>query len=147
MKISNHQPLHAIMVLLTEVDKFPFSPEAESCRFVIDEAFALCGPEGGMTGTRGRAGPSRPLSEGGKESWDLMNRLRTRAWKKAGLDPHAMVSLPFPTRLSWRRQIYAHGTLIRTPLIPFPYSGVETMSLHSPSSATWARTQPFRTSL
>lgn len=32
----------------------------------------------------------RPLTEGGSESWDLLWRVRSRAWRAAGLDPHVL---------------------------------------------------------
>lgn len=32
----------------------------------------------------------RPLTEGGSESWELLWRFRSRAWRAAGLDPHVL---------------------------------------------------------
>lgn len=78
------------MVLLKEVDKDPYSIDADASRTVIDEAFALCGPDGGMTGQQDDELMRRPLTEGGQEAWDLIKRLRSRAWQKANLDPDVM---------------------------------------------------------
>ena len=33
---------------------------------------------------------SRPLKDGGREAWDMMRRLREKAWLKAGLDPSVL---------------------------------------------------------
>ena len=74
-------------MLLKEVDKNPYSIGADSVRTVIDQAIALCGPEGGITSEeQGKLVP-RPLTEGGSEAWSLIQRLRARAWHKVGLDP------------------------------------------------------------
>lgn len=53
---------------------------------------ALCGPDGGVTGIQGEEVMSRPLQEGGHEAWDLITRLRSRAWIKAGLDPDSLLT-------------------------------------------------------
>ena len=78
------------MVLLKEVDREPYGVDAEASRTVIDEAFALCGPDGGITGEQEDELMRRPLTEGGQEAWDLIKRLRSRAWQKANLDPDIM---------------------------------------------------------
>lgn len=33
---------------------------------------------------------SRPLRDGGREAWDMLRRLREKAWLKAGLDPSVL---------------------------------------------------------
>ena len=82
----NHQPLHALMMLLKEVDRDPYSMGADTARTIVDQAIALCGPGGGITSEEeGRLVP-RPLTEGGSEAWDLVKRLRARAWSKVGLN-------------------------------------------------------------
>lgn len=46
--------------------------DAEASRNVADEAMALCGPDGSLTGNSDDQILSRPLTEGVKESWDLI---------------------------------------------------------------------------
>ena len=86
----NHQPLHGIMILLKEVERDPIGPDAPMSRAVIDQTMALCGPDGGVTGMQDDEVMSRPLKEGGQEAWDLITRLRSRAW---------IVSCYFPSKL------------------------------------------------
>ena len=87
-----HQPLHAIMTLLKEVERDPFGLEAPISRSIIDQAMALCGPDGGVSGMQDGKIMPRPLTEGGQEAWDLIKRVRSRAWIKAGLDPDVVSS-------------------------------------------------------
>lgn len=86
----HHQPLLSIMILLTELRKHPQSPAAPSFREVIDIIFALCGPSWGLVAVVGDVVRQRPLTEGGSESWDLLWRFRSRAWRAAGLDPQEL---------------------------------------------------------
>ncbi|KAK4554558.1 hypothetical protein LTR86_008413 [Recurvomyces mirabilis] len=85
----NHQPLHAIMILLLHLVQGPDGQDAQETRKAIDIAFALCGSKGGIVA--GGSGPDkimkRPLTEGGQEAWNYFKRLRAKAWQKAGLDP------------------------------------------------------------
>ncbi|KAK3678336.1 hypothetical protein LTR78_001633 [Recurvomyces mirabilis] len=85
----NHQPLHAITILLLHLVQGPDGEDARETRRAIDIAFALCGSNGGIVA--GGSGPEnitkRPLTEGGQEAWSYFKRLRSKAWQKAGLDP------------------------------------------------------------
>ena len=85
-----YQPLLALMTLLTELRRNPRSPASASFREVIDIIFALCGPGGGLVAVVNDVMRSRPLNEGGSESWDLLWKFRSRAWRAAGLDPHVL---------------------------------------------------------
>ncbi|KUJ20704.1 uncharacterized protein LY89DRAFT_682404 [Mollisia scopiformis] len=87
-----HQPLHAVMVLVRHVNRFPHSPHCEANRQAVDEALALCGPDGGMTGVHEGRVNRRPLREGGEAAWDLIRRLRAQAWLKAGVDPDVLLT-------------------------------------------------------
>jgi hypothetical protein len=78
------------MTLLTDLRRNPRSPGSSSFREVIDIIFALCGPSGGLVAVVGDVMRPRPLTEGGSESWDLLWRFRSRAWRAAGLDPHVL---------------------------------------------------------
>jgi hypothetical protein len=78
------------MTLLTELRKNPRSTASPSYREVIDIVFALLGPGGGLVAVVRDVMRQRPLTEGGSESWDLLWRFRSRAWRAAGLDPHVL---------------------------------------------------------
>ena len=88
----NHQPLHAIMVLLKKVERDPFGPDAETFREVVDQAIALCTEDGGIGGSEGGSAMLRPLTEGGQEAWNFVRRLHDVAWTKAGLDPDVVMT-------------------------------------------------------
>ncbi|CRG91921.1 putative transcriptional regulatory protein C139,03 [Talaromyces islandicus] len=83
----NHQPMHAAMIMLIDLYERPNTPEALRSRAFIDKIFSISGPDGGVVGGEDGVTTARPLKDGGKEAWDLMRRLREKAWQKAGLDP------------------------------------------------------------
>ncbi|KAF2167530.1 hypothetical protein M409DRAFT_22337 [Zasmidium cellare ATCC 36951] len=84
----NHQPLHAITVLLVDLLRNPHSPLSPSSRRIVDVTFALCGPSGGVvaSSTSRTATVARPLTEGGREAWEALSRLRRKAWGRCGWD-------------------------------------------------------------
>lgn len=86
----NHQPMHATMVMLIDLYERPHSPEAPKSRAFIDKIFSLTGPDGGVVGGEDGISTQRPLKDGGREAWDMIRRLRHKAWQKAGLDPHRL---------------------------------------------------------
>ncbi|KIM94525.1 hypothetical protein OIDMADRAFT_97648, partial [Oidiodendron maius Zn] len=80
-----YQPLQATAILLDDVLKSPFSEEAQHSRMLVEKLFSLVGPHGiGLSNGRNS---NRDLSPAGKEVWEMLRRLRRRAWKKAGIDP------------------------------------------------------------
>lgn len=79
----NHQPLHALAILLVDLIETPGKPSAEQSRRAIDVIFALCYSDGGVAGS----GMERPLNAAGRAAWAYLRRLRIRAWQRAGLDP------------------------------------------------------------
>ncbi|OAX79804.1 hypothetical protein ACJ72_05876 [Emergomyces africanus] len=83
----NHQPMHATMIMLIDLYERPQTAEAPKSRAFIDKIFSLSGPDGGVVGGEDGISTSRPLRDGGREAWDMMRRLREKAWLKAGLDP------------------------------------------------------------
>ncbi|KAI1611053.1 fungal-specific transcription factor domain-containing protein [Exophiala viscosa] len=83
----NHQPLHAMMMVLKGIERDPAGQDVRISCTIIDEVMALCSPEGGITGSDGSSMTPRPLTEGGAEAWDLVRRLRARVWLTVGLDP------------------------------------------------------------
>ncbi|KAL1860938.1 hypothetical protein Plec18170_001452 [Paecilomyces lecythidis] len=86
----NHQPMHATMIMLIDLYERPNSPEAPKSRAFIDKIFSISGPDGGVVGGEDGITTQRPLKDGGREAWDMMRRLREKAWQKAGLDPHQL---------------------------------------------------------
>lgn len=73
--------------MLIDLYERPTSPEASKSRAFIDKIFSLSGPDGGVVGGEDGVSTARPLKDGGREAWDMMRRLREKAWQKAGLDP------------------------------------------------------------
>ncbi|KAJ5552017.1 transcriptional regulator family: Fungal Specific TF [Penicillium sp. DV-2018c] len=86
----NHQPMHATMIMLIDLYERPYSPEASKSRAFIDSILALSGPDGGVVGGEDGISTQRPLKDGGREAWDMIRRLRQKAWQKAGLDPQTL---------------------------------------------------------
>ncbi|OOQ86441.1 Zn(II)2Cys6 transcription factor [Penicillium brasilianum] len=86
----NHQPMHATMIMLIDLYERPYSPEASRSRAFIDRILALSGPDGGVVGGEDGISTQRPLKDGGREAWDMIRRLRQKAWQKAGLNPQML---------------------------------------------------------
>ncbi|KAJ5712115.1 hypothetical protein N7488_006271 [Penicillium malachiteum] len=86
----NHQPMHATMIMLIDLYERPSSPEASKSRAFIDRILALSGPDGGVVGGEDGISTQRPLKDGGREAWDMIRRLRQKAWQKAGLNPQML---------------------------------------------------------
>ncbi|OJJ45807.1 hypothetical protein ASPZODRAFT_69040 [Penicilliopsis zonata CBS 506.65] len=105
----NHQPMHATMILLIDLYERPYSSEAPRSRAFIDKIFSMIGPDGGVVGGAEDGIPTqRPLKDGGREAWDMLQRLRYKAWQKAGLDP---------TQL-WTEQAQVQARTASHPSIP-----------------------------
>ncbi|EYE98829.1 putative C6 transcription factor [Aspergillus ruber CBS 135680] len=86
----NHQPMHATMIMLIDLYERPHSQEAFKSRALIDQIFSLSGPDGGVVGGEDGVSTQRPLKDGGREAWDMIRRLRQKAWQKAGLNPQRL---------------------------------------------------------
>lgn len=91
-KVSSSGHADYIRILLIDLYKRPYSPEAPVSRSFIDRILALAGPGEGIVGARDDLPTLRPLGDAGREAWNMIHRLRHRAWQKAGLNP----SLPLP---------------------------------------------------
>lgn len=85
-----HQPMHAAMIMLVDLYERPTSVEAPRSRAFIDQIFSMSGPDGGIVSGEDGVTVQRPLREGGREAWDLLRKLREKAWRKAGLDPEVL---------------------------------------------------------
>lgn len=77
-------------IMLIDLYERPNTPEAPISRAFIDQIFSLSGPDGGVVGGEDGITTARPLKDGGREAWDMMRRLREKAWQKAGLDPKVL---------------------------------------------------------
>lgn len=77
-------------IMLIDLYERPYSPEASRSRAFIDKIFSLTGPDGGVVGGEDGITTARPLKDGGREAWDMIRRLRQKAWQKAGLDPNQL---------------------------------------------------------
>jgi hypothetical protein len=76
------------VIVIRDVESDPHGPTAAASRDLVDEALALRTPDGGgLTHFDGRELTPRPLREGGIEAWEMVLKLRARAWHKAGADP------------------------------------------------------------
>jgi hypothetical protein len=73
--------------MLVDLYERPNSVEAPRSRALIDKVFSLASPDGGIVNSEDGVSVQRPLREGGREAWDMMRRLRQKAWQRAGLDP------------------------------------------------------------
>jgi hypothetical protein len=76
--------------MLIDLYERPYSPEAPKSRAFIDRILALSGPDGGVVGGEDGVSTQRPLKDGGREAWDMIRRLRQKAWQKAGLNPQML---------------------------------------------------------
>ena len=83
----NHQPMHPTMITLVDLYERPHSVEAPRSRAFIDKIFSMASPDGGIVSGENGVSVQRPLREGGREAWEMLRKLRERAWQKAGLDP------------------------------------------------------------
>ncbi|KAK5095879.1 hypothetical protein LTR70_003198 [Exophiala xenobiotica] len=86
---SMYHPMHATIILLIDLHDRPHSDEAPRSRAMIDRMFSLGSPEKGLVDDKFTA---VPLKEGGTEAWTMLQKLRHRAWQKAGLDPDVLWS-------------------------------------------------------
>jgi hypothetical protein len=82
--------MHAAMIMLVDLYVRPTSAEAPRSRALIDKIFSLSGPDGGIVSGEDGVTVQRPLREGGREAWDMLRRLRDKAWQRAGLDPSVL---------------------------------------------------------
>ena len=79
--------MHATMIMLVDLYEKPTSLEAPRSRALIDQVLSISGPDGSIVSGEDAASVQRPLHEGGCEAWNLLRKLREKAWQKAGLDP------------------------------------------------------------
>ncbi|OQE40808.1 hypothetical protein PENCOP_c005G08980 [Penicillium coprophilum] len=124
----NHQPMHATMIMLIDLYERPYSPEASKSRAFIDSILALSGPDGGVVGGEDGVSTQRPLKDGGREAWDMIRRLRQKAWQKAGLNPQML----------WTEQDQIHAG-VTSPVDPREDCGIPCSSNSrdgSPSSVS-----------
>lgn len=142
----NHQPLHALVLVLKEIERNPMSEEVDVSCAIVNQVMALSAPEGGITGSGGGSMMRRPLTEGGSEAWDFIRRLRARVWTKLGLDPDITLTRDEVTTIvAQKMQAFeaSGGKLdLRTPL---PNDGGEESSDQQPLAALPATSTQLHT--
>ncbi|ETI20750.1 hypothetical protein G647_07092 [Cladophialophora carrionii CBS 160.54] len=147
----NHQPLHALMLVLKEVERNPAGAEVEISCTVIDQTMALCAPEGGITASGNGAMMHRPLNEGGAEAWDLIRRLRARVWTKIGRDPEVILTRDdVESIVAQKLQAFkASGGILdlRTPLPSDVTGQFEQQPMAQPATSLHSGTSSFTTPL
>lgn len=114
MLFSNHQPLHAVILLLNNLLSTPSSLFADNIRIVIDVIFALVRENAGFIGNAGdeSENKTRVLGRGGSEVWKYLSRLRARAWRKCGWDAGNSLTREQATTLcqTWSRDATQNPT-------------------------------------
>ncbi|KAE9365933.1 hypothetical protein N431DRAFT_487811 [Stipitochalara longipes BDJ] len=83
-----YQPLQAVATILVDLCNSPTSHEARDSRILVDYVFSMMEPDGGVVAEDEHAPISRQLSSGGKKAWDILRKMRRKAWIKVGLDPY-----------------------------------------------------------
>lgn len=85
-----HQPMHAMMAIIQDLEDHPNQATATETRKLIDLAFHMSSSQGtsGILSNDDGSPILRPLTEGGSEAWTFIRRARQRAWQKAGIDPN-----------------------------------------------------------
>lgn len=95
--------------MLIDLYIHPTSPEAPKSRAFIDRIFSLSGPDGGVVGGEDGVSTARPLKDGGREAWDMMRRLREKAWLKVGLDPGVLWTEQAQAQAQARARVQSAG--------------------------------------
>ncbi|KAF2436271.1 hypothetical protein EJ08DRAFT_232821 [Tothia fuscella] len=88
----NHQPLHAMMLILQFLIDSPHSTLASDCRNAVDFVLALYEDGFGLVAGGGEPKQSRRIAQGGTEAWKFFFRQRKQAWEAAGLNPSQLWS-------------------------------------------------------
>lgn len=83
-----HQPLHSILALITELEECPDDPLADASRQLVDLGLLMCESSNrrGITSAEDNHSNTRLLSSSGVEAWNLIKRARDEVWEKLGLD-------------------------------------------------------------
>lgn len=91
-----HQPLHSIMTLITDLEDSPVHPLAFSTRQLVDLALTMRrgNEEHGITACENDVPRARPLLNNGSELWRYIRCLRDQVWENAGLDANIWTCPP-----------------------------------------------------
>ncbi|KGO46689.1 Signal recognition particle, SRP19 subunit [Penicillium expansum] len=115
----NHQPMHAMMIILIDLYERPYSPEASMSRGFVDQILSLSGPDGGVVSGGDDIFTRRPLRNGGREAWGMIRRLRQKAWQKAGLNPQLpWMAQDWPTESEFANAPYFKSMSFATVAAP-----------------------------
>jgi hypothetical protein len=82
----NHQPLHAIVIILNFLNDSPYSPMVQECRNVVDAVLASHKPIQSLVSPTESPMPSHPTSRTGSQIWKYLAQLRQKVWLATGVD-------------------------------------------------------------
>lgn len=120
-----YQPLQCVTVLLIDLLNAPQSLEASKSQSLLENTFALLGPEGRVTnGTLNVTSfpNQRFTSAGAKQAWMRLEKLRLKVWQKLGLD-HSVL---------WARTIRKTPRQLRSTDATQAGSSVSQTTAHQP---------------
>jgi hypothetical protein len=84
-----YQPLQPVAVLLVDLLKEPQSLESQESRVLLEKIFSLLGPGGRINNSNSSMAKwpdQRYASKGAKQAWERLEKMRSKAWQKLGLD-------------------------------------------------------------
>lgn len=115
-----HQPLHSILALITELEESPDDPVSDETRKLVDLGLSMCenSENGGITSNEGGRIDSRPLTDGGVEAWKLIRRARDEVWEKSGLDSNSLYCPESAEEISFERPPPDQGPPLHAEILP-----------------------------
>ncbi|KAE9371804.1 hypothetical protein N431DRAFT_559228 [Stipitochalara longipes BDJ] len=131
-----HQPLHAILLLIMHLERCPDNSTTQETRRLVDLAIFMCGPQenNGVLSSEDGCFDSRPLSGSGSKAWEFIRQARANVWTKAGLDP-VILNCPEQAEdvnINRVEEYLEMPTPVPTPLMPlqveFPLQPLEPWS-------------------
>lgn len=87
-----HQPLHSMLALISELEDSPEDSLANENRQLVDLGLSMCEISNGdgIASFEGDCVDTRLLSSGGIEAWKLIRKTRDEVWEKSGLDSNIL---------------------------------------------------------
>lgn len=144
-----HQPLHSILALITDLEDNPEDPLAGETRKLVDLGLLMCenSRNGGIVSSEGDYLDSRPPGDGGEEAWEFIRRARDEVWEKAGLDSTVLRCPERADEINFGSQSHQNGTLsFETGMLPQEHwwSSAPTtnppLTIAEPTDPAWLQT-------
>lgn len=141
-----HQPLHSILALVTELEEHPGDPLAGETRKLVDLALAMCesSGDGGISSHEDGHIDLRPLTDSGIEAWKIIRKARDEVWEKSGLDSNSLYCPESAEDINFGSVAFRNSTTIAD--ITRTMDGPHTMDLSSTltnSSIAWPDQQVY----